>query len=114
MTPALLLCTLISVTDGDTIRAACPDTVRIRIANIDAPERDKCPRPAARAAGALLALAQGPLTVQPLYTDHYGRIVATVASRDGDLAEALLSLRVVKPWPHDMRGRPLAKRPRGC
>lgn len=114
MTPAILFCTLISVTDGDTLRAACPDEIRIRIANIDAPEKVECPRPAARAAGALLALAQGPLTVRPLYTDRHGRTVATVEAPGGDLGKALLSLKVVKPWPHDAQGKPLKKKPRGC
>ncbi len=47
MTPTILICTLISVTDGDTLRAACPETIRIRIANIDAPEVDACPGRAA-------------------------------------------------------------------
>lgn len=114
MTATILLCTLLSVTDGDTIRAACPEETRIRIANIDAPERDACPRPAARAAGALLALAQGQLTVRPLYTDRHGRVVATIEVAGGDLGAQLLHLEVVKPWPHDAQGKPLTKRPRGC
>ena len=114
MTAIILICTLLSVTDGDTFRAACPDKVRIRIADIDAPERDSCPGPARRASQVLASIAQGPLTVRPLYTDRYGRIVATIEARGEDLGQSLIDAGVVRPWPHDARGRPLTKRPRGC
>jgi micrococcal nuclease len=109
-----LTCTLISVTDGDTLRAACPEPTRIRIAGIDAPERDACPGPAARATAALQALASGPLTVTPLYQDRYGRIVATVEAQGRDLGQAMLATGLAKAWPHSKTGRALAPRPRGC
>lgn len=109
-----LTCTLISVTDGDTLRAACPEPTRIRLANIDAPERDACPGPAARATAALQALATGPLTVSPLYQDRYGRTVATVQAQGIDLGKAMLATGLAKAWPHSRTGRALTPRPRGC
>jgi micrococcal nuclease len=111
---AALTCTLMSVTDGDTLRAACPQPTRIRIANIDAPERDACPGPAARATAALQALVIGHLTVTPLYQDRYGRTVATVEAQGRDLGQAMLATGLAKPWPHSKTGRALAPRPRGC
>jgi endonuclease YncB( thermonuclease family) len=111
---AALICTLLSVTDGDTLRAACPEPTRIRIADIDAPERDACPGPAALATAALQALATGPLTVTPLYEDRYGRTVATVEAQRRDLGEAMLATGLAKAWPHSKTGRALAPRPRGC
>jgi endonuclease YncB( thermonuclease family) len=111
---AALTCTLMSVTDGDTLRAACPEPTRCRIAGIDAPERDACPGPAARATAALQALATGPLTVTPLYQDRYGRTVATVEAQGRDLGRAMVSTGSVQPWPHDRNGRALTPRPRGC
>lgn len=110
----ILICTLISVTDGDTLRAACPQEIRIRIANIDAPEVDACPGPAARATEALRTLAQGPLTVRPLYTDRYGRTVATIEAQGADIGQSLITTGAAQPWPHSDRGRALTKKPRGC
>jgi endonuclease YncB( thermonuclease family) len=109
-----LTCFLTSVTDGDTLRAACPEPTRIRIAGIDAPERDECPDPAARATDALQALATGPLTVTPLYQDRYGRTVATVTAQGRDLGQAMLATGLAKAWPHSKTGRALTPRPRGC
>jgi len=109
-----LSCTPISVTDGDTFRAACPEPVIVRIADIDAPEKDACPRQAARSAAALEGMLAGKITVQPLYTDRWGRIVATVLSGGRDVGQAMIKARRAKPWPHDMKGRALAKRPKGC
>lgn len=116
MTATLLLCTLLSVTDGDTLRLSCPDTIRVRIANIDAPERDACPGPAAHATAALRAFTEGKtLYVQPLYTDRYGRIVGRITTPAGDdIGDWLLAEGLVQPWPHDGRGRALTKKPRGC
>jgi micrococcal nuclease len=111
---AALLCTLISVTDGDTFRAACPEPVIVRIADIDAPEPDDCPRDAARAADTLAALLIGKITLQPLYLDRWDRTVATVTAQGRDVGQAMLDAGAAKAWPHDMKGRALAKRPKGC
>ena len=38
--PALLICLIVGVTDGDTLTARCDQqTVKIRLAEIDAPEK---------------------------------------------------------------------------
>ena len=40
MPAALLLCLVVGITDGDTIKARCDDVqVNIRLAEIDAPEK---------------------------------------------------------------------------
>ncbi len=114
LTALALSCTLLFITDGDTFRAACPEPVIVRIADIDAPEKDACPRQAARSAAALEDMLAGEITVQPLYTDRWGRIVATVLSGGRDVGQAMIKARRAKPWPHDMKGRALAKRPKGC
>ncbi len=111
---AALLCTLISVTDGDTLRAACPEPVIIRIANIDAPERRDCPAAAALSTAMLASLLIGTFTVQPLYADRYGRTVATVTIRGNDVGSAMIDARRAKPWPHSATGRALARKPEGC
>jgi endonuclease YncB( thermonuclease family) len=116
LTLALLTCALLSITDGDTFRAACPEPVIIRIANIDTPEPDDCPRDAARAADTLASLLIGRLTVQPLYPDRYGRTVATVTAQGRDVGQAMLDAGAAKEWPHDRKGRAKEPRPkwRGC
>ncbi|MFN7610832.1 MAG: hypothetical protein ACK5QX_07850 [bacterium] len=52
LTALALSCALLSVTDGDTFRAACPEPVTVRIANIDTPDaaapRSAAPPPARR------------------------------------------------------------------
>jgi endonuclease YncB( thermonuclease family) len=111
-----LSCTPISVTDGDTFRAACPEPVTVRIANIDAPAGADCPRDAARSADTLAALLTGTLTVQPLYLDRWGRTVATVTAQGQDVGQTLLDAGAAKEWLHDRKGRAKERRPkwRGC
>ena len=86
----------------------------MRIADIDAPERRACPGPAATATEALRGQLIGPITVAPLYTDRYGRIVATVTAAGQDIGQAMLATGHAKPWPHSATGRALTRRPRGC
>ena len=109
---AALLCTLISVTDGDTFKAACPEPVIVRIANIDAAERKACPRDAARATDTLASLLIGTIAVQPLYLDRHGRTVATVSAQGQDVGRAMLDAGAAKEWPHDMKGRAKERRPK--
>ena len=110
----ILACALIAVIDGDTLDAACPHRLRIRLANIDAPEARACPLEAASAKRALFWLAQGNLAVFPLYQDRYGRTVAHVSTASRDLGAALVATGHARPWPHDNRGRALAPRPEEC
>ena len=111
---ALLSCTLISVTDGDTFRAACPAPVTVRIADIDAPERRTCPTLAARSATTLAALLTGTITLQPLYTDRYHRTVALVSVDGQDVGTAMLASQSAYSWPHNDKGRALTARPNTC
>ena len=113
---AALFCILLSIRDGDTFVAACPEPVTVRIANIDAAERKACPRDAARAADTLAALLTGKIAVQPLYADRYGRTVANVTAQGRDVGQAMLDAGAAKAWPHDRKGRAQERRPKwkGC
>ena len=113
---AALLCTLLSVTDGDTFRAACPEPVIVRIANIDTPEPEDCPRDAARATDTLAALLIGTIAIQPLYLDRRGRTVATITAQGQDVGQAMLDAGAAKEWPFTNKGRQKERRPkwRGC
>lgn len=116
MITAAILCTLIRIVDGDTLHAACPEPVIVRIANIDAPELDKCPRDAARSADTLARLLTGTFAVHPLYVDRWGRAVATVTTRGQDVGQVMLDTGAAKEWPHTNKGKAREPRPkwRGC
>lgn len=78
-------------TDGDTLRCG---NERIRLLGIDAPEMGgKCRRGRVCASGDpnaskenLRLATLGPLTVERVGTDRYGRTLALVASADVDLS----------------------------
>jgi len=76
------------VIDGDTL--AFGDT-RVRLFGIDAPEMGQTQGSSAKYF--LLNAVRGQtLTVRPIDTDHYGRIIAKVALPDGtDLGEMMVS-----------------------
>lgn len=102
---------VISVLDGDTLRAAArvwpgqEITVNVRIRGIDAPEmKSRCEaerRAAERARFALEALV-GPGAVRLRAVGggkYYGRVVADVEAADGTtVGAALLSLNLVRPY----------------
>ena len=75
------LCT--AVTDGDTIRVLSPDRreVRIRLYGIDAPERRQ---PYGTTSRDYLAdlVHRREVTVRPVDTDQYGRVVGLVEASD--------------------------------
>ncbi len=116
LTALAFSCALLSITDGDTFQAACPEPVTVRIANIDAPEREACPRDAARSADTLAALLTGTITLQPLYLDRWDRTVATVTAQGRDVGQAMLDAGAAKEWPFTNKGRQKERRPkwRGC
>jgi len=69
------------VIDGDTIVS---DRVRIRLSGIDAPEMSQ--QGGSRARTYLIRLiAGGAVRIEPIGTDRYGRTVARVHARCGDL-----------------------------
>lgn len=79
MTPAILLCLVVGVTDGDTLTVRCGESPqeRVRLAEIDAPERRQ---PfGTKAKQALSELAYGAeATVRVSSRDRYGRLIAHV------------------------------------
>ena len=119
------------VVDADTFDVACDHaTVRIRLADVDAPEM-RGPCAARGAAAAWLVRAEfGPwegmagilAEIAPRYADRWGRIVANVTIREGvwrgwDMAEAINAAAEtlgakppLRPWPHN-EGRALAPNP---
>jgi endonuclease YncB( thermonuclease family) len=76
--------------DGDTLRCG---QERVRLLGIDAPEKGRC-QPGRRCApgdpraseASLARAAQGPLTIRRVSQDRYGRTIALVAGRAGDLS----------------------------
>ena len=86
-----------SISDGDSFIARLPDGRRIgvRIAGIDAPEKDQ---PWADAARSYLtqALGRESLQIEPLKTDPFGRQVAVVRTGDEDVG--LMLVRAGLAW----------------
>lgn len=84
MTPALI-CLVIAITDGDTLKALCPgnEQVTVRLAEIDAPE--KAQPWGQRSKQHLSDLCyQVEAEIRPTATDRYGRTVARVTCRGKD------------------------------
>jgi endonuclease YncB( thermonuclease family) len=73
-----LTCVVIGVADGDTLTARCDaKNLRIRVAEIDAPEKAQAFGNRSRQHLAALCFKK-PATVRPLSIDRYGRTVARV------------------------------------
>jgi endonuclease YncB( thermonuclease family) len=93
MSATLLFCLVVAVTDGDTLTARCgtkpPQTLTIRLAEIDAPERRQ---PfSARSKQYLASLCfRKQAEVQAKTTDRYGRTVARVACAGIDANAAMV------------------------
>ncbi|WP_343734511.1 thermonuclease family protein [Acidovorax sp.] len=83
MAAALLLCMVVGITDGDTIKARCGapgayQQVTVRLAAIDAPERRQPFGVASRQHLAALCF-ENPARISPRTKDRYGRMVADVS-----------------------------------
>jgi len=90
MSAAALLCLVIAITDGDTLKARCDQqTITVRMAEIDAPEKRQAFGQRSRQHLADLCF-QKPAEVRPTTRDRYGRTVArvTCAGTDANLAMA--------------------------
>lgn len=74
------------VIDGDTIVS---DGLRIRLAGIDAPELSQ-PGGAKARSHLIRLIAGGAVRIEPLGTDRYGRLVARVHARCGDLGRRMV------------------------
>lgn len=108
--PGPVRASVIRVIDGDTFVAEArlwPGhvlTVNVRLRGIDAPEiRARCPaeRAAAeRARAALTELVAGrTVSISNIAgAKYYGRVLADVATPDGEVAPALLRRLVVRPY----------------
>ena len=86
----LLLCLVVGVSDGDTLKVRCGEPGAyeqrsIRIAGIDAPEKAQPFGQRSRQALAELCFKRE-AAVRPLNTDRYGRTVASVSCQERDVA----------------------------
>jgi endonuclease YncB( thermonuclease family) len=84
----LLLCLVVAISDGDTIKVRCGETgayeeIRVRLAEIDAPEKNQ---PfGQRSKQSLSDLCyQARAVIKPVTKDRYGRTVARVECRGKD------------------------------
>lgn len=91
---ALLLCLVVAITDGDTLTARCdaaagmpPQTIKVRLAEVDAPEHHQPFGTRSREHLAEMCFEQR-AEVRPIPAggglDRYGRTVAHVRCRDVD------------------------------
>ena len=102
-------CRVTRVVDGDTFRAACPETVRVRLLLIDAPERDQRPFGAgARAELVRLLPRDTPVTLEldVRARDQYGRLLAYAFLRDGRMVNEEMvrsGFAVVLVYPPNVR-----------
>ena len=91
MLPALLVCLVVGISDGDTLTARCPtgdvahphSQVKVRLAEIDAPESGQ---PYGRRSKEYLSSLcyEAEATIRQTATDRYGRKVARVECKGKD------------------------------
>lgn len=102
-------CQVISVVDGDTFRAACPETVRVRLLLIDSPERGQPPFGAEarkQLAGLLPAGAPVTLELDVRSRDQFGRLLAYAFLPDGRMVNEEMvrsGFAVVLVYPPNVR-----------
>ncbi|MGE0349841.1 thermonuclease family protein [Hydrogenophaga sp.] len=85
---SLLLCLVVAIADGDTLTARCGEPgayqqVKVRLAEIDAPEKAQPFGNRSRQHLASLCFQQT-ATIRPATTDRYGRTVARVECQGKD------------------------------
>lgn len=103
MTPALLLCLVVAIADGDTLTARCGEPgayeqVKVRLSAIDAPERKQPFGTRSRQALAELCFReQAEIRVRD--RDRYGRTVADVQCRGQDAGTE--QVRAGMAWVYD-------------
>lgn len=88
MISTALICLVVAITDGDTLKARCGapgayEQITIRISAIDAPEKKQPFGQVSRQHLAALCFQQ-PATITPKAKDRYGRTVADVECRGQD------------------------------
>ena len=107
---ALILCVTVTVHDGDTLRC---NGEKVRIENIDAPELPGSPRcrderaakawcdfQAGYASRDALSefLRSGPVQLERLGTDRYGRTLGRVTVNGQDVGAYLVSIGLARWW----------------
>ena len=96
---ALLVCTVVGISDGDTLTARCDaQTITVPLAEVDAPEKAQPFGNRSKQALAALCFRQA-ATVQPIAQDRYGRTVARVKCHGVDASEQ--QLRAGMAWVFD-------------
>jgi len=88
-------CLVVGISDGDTLTARCGERggyeqVRVRIAAIDAPEREQPYGQRSRQALGRLCFRQQAL-ITPVDTDRYGRTVADVQCNGEDAGQRMVA-----------------------
>ena len=100
---AILVCLVVGISDGDTLTARCesaegPQTHRVRLAEIDAPEARQPWGQRSRQALAALCFQQH-AEVRSSGTDRNGRVVGHVLCNGVDSSDA--QVRAGMAWVHD-------------
>lgn len=113
MLPALLLCTIVGISDGDTLTARClahtleqgarPATYKVRLAEIDAPEKGQPFGQVSKQHLATLCFAKN-AEITPRTTDRYGRMVARVVCEGTDAGATQVSSGMA--WVFDRYAHP--------
>ena len=110
-TAAVLMCLVVHVSDGDSLFARCHESdsaatwpVKIRIANIDAPELKQQYGGESKAHLERLCLGRT-AEITPVTRDQYERLVAHVRCDGSDAAEA--QLRDGLAWIYTWRSKPI-------
>ncbi|MGL6202840.1 MAG: thermonuclease family protein [Giesbergeria sp.] len=107
MPAAVLLCLVVAISDGDSFTARCGspgayETVRVRVAAIDAPEHSQPYGQRARQHLAQLCWRQQ-ARITPVDRDHYGRTVARVQCQGQDAAST--QVRAGMAWVYAPRAQ---------
>ena len=95
MLPSVLVCLVIGITDGDTIKVRCGDPgayqqLTVRLAAIDAPERGQPFGTASRQSLSALCFNQR-ASLRARAHDRYGRVVADVTCAGKDAGSAMVA-----------------------
>lgn len=85
-TASFLLCLVIGISDGDTITARCGDMpqLKVRLAEIDAPEKKQAYGKQAKQTLSNMIYMQE-ILIDPLGKDRYGRTLGYISHGDTDI-----------------------------
>lgn len=91
---ALMICLVVGVTDGDTLKARCGtpghyEQISVRLGEIDAPEKRQPFGNASKNRLSDLCFSET-AEISPMVHDRYGRLVARVSCRGVDVSEEMV------------------------